>query len=343
MNKEELIQNLRRTARRIDVHTHVGVDPANYRRGDFPYAQSAEDLLIRLDRWGMDAAVCFPFLYTDYFNLDAFIKGRLTKSRSGSGIPYANENANLCREVFEVCAESAGRLLPFMFFDPGRQPDDQAAVLRDLAAQYPVFGLKTATSYLRSHITELLGAGRVLLDFAAEKNLPVMLHSAVIPGDPWADVQAILQVIRARPDVRFCMAHTCRFDLKALDEANRLPNAFVDFSAFTIHCQLACQNSPVVAESRNSFPANYRDPSSVLAAITQAYPETMLWGTDSPYYTFMSRFINDVGETVSVRLHCGTDTEMETFRTLPDRLQAQIGCRNTLNFLFGTDTPATGD
>lgn len=343
MDKKGIIERLRRDAYLIDVHTHVGADPVNYLRGDFPYAQSAEDLMVRLDRWGVDAAVCFPFLYSSWFNFDEFLQGRLAKSSSTeSEAPYALENENLCREIYEAYPACAGRLLPFMFFDPGRDQAEQVEVLRRIASKYPVFGLKTASSYLQSHITDLLDSGSCLLDLAAEKNWPLMIHTSVMPGDPWAAVQAILKVVRARPDVRFCLAHTCRFDRRTLDEAAKLSNCFVDFSAFNIHCQLAERNHAAVVPAAERFPADYHHHAEAMTAIAEAYPDTMMWGTDTPYYCFMSRFVNDSGETVTVRLQCGTDTEINEFKKTPEQIRQQVGKENTLRYLFGkskrTDT-----
>lgn len=336
MTRDEVFGALRRDARVIDAHTHVGADAAQYRRGDYPYAQSAEDLLVRLGRWGVDAAVCFPFLYTAWFDLDDFVTGRLRPSGSGlCRAPYSAENENLCREVYEAYPACAGRLLPFAFFDPAREPAAQVAALRELADRYVLFGLKTATSYLRSHVTELLGEGRALLDFAAERNWPVMLHTAVLPGDPWAAMSGILAVVRARPDVRFCLAHTCRFDRAALDQAASLPNCFVDFSAFNIHCQLAMQSHPAVAAEASRFPVDYADPPAALATLAQAYPDTMIWGSDSPYYCFMSRVTDVAGRTHDMRLACGTDTEIAEFRTLPEHVGRGIARDNCLRWLLG--------
>lgn len=336
MDKKAIIERVRRDVRLIDVHTHVGADPVNYRRGDFPYAQSAEDLMVRLDRWGVDAAVCFPFLYSSWFDFEGFLQGHLTRSRTTTAeAPYADENENLCREIYEAYPDCAGRLLPFMFFDPGREQQEQVGALRRIAAQYPVFGLKTASSYLQSHITDLLEGGSCLLDLATEQNWPLMIHTSVMPGDPWAAVQAILKVVRARPDVRFCLAHTCRFDRRTLDEAAALSNCFVDFSAFNIHCQLAERNHSAVVPAADRFPADYPHHAEAMVAIAEAYPDTMMWGTDTPYYCFMSRFINDAGETITVQLRCGTDTEITEFKNIPDSLRQRIGKENTLRYLFG--------
>ncbi len=336
MKRETVVKKIKRKNCMIDIHTHVGLDAANYIRGDYPYAQSAEDLLIRINHFGIDAAICFPFLYTQYFDFNAFLTGKLKKSRNRiCDIPYALENERLCEEIYEAYPECAGRLLPFGFFDPSREQSGQVETLRELSEKYPIFGLKTATSYLQSPITDLLNKGECLLDFASEQNIPFMLHTSVAPGDPWADVFAILEVVKARPDVRFCLAHTCRFDKKALEQAAELANCFVDFSAFNIHCDLARQNSSVVASKKNRFPAPYSKPEKAMLTIAEEYPDTMLWGTDSPYYSFMGRFTNAAGKTIITRLQCDAEKEMGILKKLPENIRQRIGHDNTVCYLFG--------
>jgi predicted TIM-barrel fold metal-dependent hydrolase len=238
-------------------------------------------------------------------------------------------------EIYEAFPEFTGRLLPFGCFDPARRAAEQAACLRRLADRYPLFGLKTATSYLQSPITALLGKGACLLDLAAELDIPVTIHSSVLAGDPWADVFEILKVVKARPDVRFAIAHACRFDRRALDAADALANCFVDVSAFHIHCLLAQQNSPAVAAKPNRFPADYRHHAAALQQLAEAYPDTVLWATDTPAHLFKGRFHNDKGEKVFMNLPCGPLTEIEEFRKLPPALRRRIGHDNTVRFLFG--------
>ena len=226
------------------------------------------------------------------------------------------------------------RLWPLPAY-PARRPREQAAGIRELAALYPLFGLKTATSYQHSHITKLLGTGASLLDLAAELDIPVTIHCAVLPGDPWANVFEILKVVKARPEVRFAIAHTCRFDRRALDTAAGLANCFVDFSAFHIHCTLAQQNHPAVAGRSTRFLSDYRCHAAAMQQIAEAYPATMLWGSDTPAHYWKSRFLNDQGQEVRLDLSCGPTTEVEELRKLPLRLQRQIGHNNTVRFLFG--------
>jgi predicted TIM-barrel fold metal-dependent hydrolase len=339
MKKTAIRRRLEREADLIDVHTHVGIDPVQYARGDYPYGISGQDMLLRMDAQGIDAAVCFPMLYTGYFRFHAFCAGRFLRDPAGpSAFPYRAENANLCREIYAAFPAFAGRLLPFAFFDPARKAAEQAAFLKDLAEEFPLFGLKTATSYIQSHITALLGRGRPLLDLAADLDLPLTIHTSVLPGDPWADVFEILKVARARPEIRFNLAHTCRFDRRALDEAAQLSNAFVDVSAFYIHCTLAQRNHPAVARKDHRVPADYRRRADALKKIAETYPDTILWGTDTPFNIFKSRFFDDKGTMLKIDLDCPPDGEVKIVRALPPALRRRIGRTNTLRFLFGNGT-----
>jgi predicted TIM-barrel fold metal-dependent hydrolase len=334
LTRRTILRRLQRAGALIDAHTHVGIDPALYLRGDFPYALSGEDLVLRLDAQGLDAAVCFPMLYTDYFRLAPFRQGRFRRDpHAASAFPYQAENSCLCLEIYDAFPACQGRLLPFAFFDPARRPREQAAFLYDLAARYPLFGLKTATSYLQSPITALLRDGACLLDTAAALDVPVTIHTSVHPDDPWADVFEILKVVRARPDVRFNLAHTCRFDRRALDQAAALPNCFVDCSAFHIHCLLARRNSPVVAAAPHRFRADYRRHAAALEKLATAYPDTLLWGSDAPYSLFKSRFFDAKGREQRVDLPCDPQTEAREFNKLPAEVRARIGQANTLRWL----------
>ena len=336
MKKQTIIRKLRSKPIVIDAHTHVGMDPVMYSRGDFPYGMSGEDMVMRMDTQGIDVAVCFPLLYTTYFRFNAFRQGRFVRDPSGlSRFPYEAENRNLCREIYDAFAGLAGRLLPMAFFDPARRAGEQVAGLRDLLARYPLFGLKTATSYLQSHITELLGKGAPLLDLAAEHNFPLVIHTSVTPGDPWANVFEILKVVEARPDVRFNLAHTCRFDRRALDRAAELPNCFVDVSAFHIHCLLARQNETAVAARPDRFPADYRRHAAALQKIAETYPETILWGTDCPAHQWKSRFFDEKGNEQILDLPCGPMTEITEFRKLRAAMRKRVGYTNTLRWLIG--------
>jgi predicted TIM-barrel fold metal-dependent hydrolase len=336
LTKATIVERVRNSKALIDAHTHIGIDVASFYSGYYPYAITTEDHIVRMDVSKIGFTVTFPLVYTSYFQLQAYQNGVYRRDpRSGVSAPYEAENRHALRELCEDFPEFQERFLPFAFFDPSRRQAEQVANLRSLAKEYPLFGLKTASTYLHAPILDLLGKGACLLDFAAENDLPVTLHSAVLPGDAWAQVADILKVVEARPDVRFAIAHTCRFDRRALDRANELPNCFVDCSAFHIHCLLALRKRPSVALGKAQFPAPYANHAEALQLIAETYPDTLIWGTDTPAHYWKGKFRNEKGEWVRSDLPCGPLTEIREFRKLPRKLQARIGHANTVRYLFG--------
>jgi hypothetical protein len=336
LTKSEIVKRVSDSRGLIDAHTHLGIDVASFYNGDYPYAITTEDHIVRMAQSGIEFTVTFPLVYSSYFHLKSYRRGIYRRDpQTEASAPYEQENLHLCREIYEAFAEFEGRFLPFGFFDPARRQVEQVACLRRLAESYPLFGLKTASTYLHSHVGDLLRKGSCLLDLAAELDLPVTLHSSVLPSDPWANVFDILKVVKARPDVRFAIAHTCRFDRRALDAAAELPNCFVDCSAFHIHCLLALRNRPSVAMGPDRFPVNYANHAEALQRIAEAYPSTLIWGTDTPAHYWKGQFRNEKGEWVRADLPCGPTTEIEEFRKLPAPLQARIGHDNTVSYLFG--------
>lgn len=319
----------------IDVHTHVGINLPAYVSLSYPYALSVEDLLIRMKLAGIDYSVVFPY-GSPYYSAKSFVAGKAQRDpQTLSALPFERANRSLCREVYEIFPEARQRLLPFAMFDPSRKPSAQATFLRSLSQDYRIYGLKTVTSYNRSYIRDLWGKGRALVDFAAERDLPLLLHCAVHPEDPWANVFDILRLARERSDVRLCIAHSCRFDQRALAEAHRLPNCFVDLSAFHIHCQLARQNHPAIAPKKVRFKADYRRPLTVMRKLAQTYPGTILWGTDTPAYYWFGTFLDAAGKEMTARLPCKSDTEAKALQRLSRRMITEIAGQNTLRFLFG--------
>ena len=128
LTRAKMMAEIGRKRLTIDAHTHVGIDPVLYNNGDFPYALSAEDLVMRMDRTRVDVAVCFPLVYTNYFALKPFGKGRFRRDPHGqSSFPYEFENQRMCREIYDAFPEYSHRLLPFAFFDPGRKQNDAGA------------------------------------------------------------------------------------------------------------------------------------------------------------------------------------------------------------------------
>src|SRR5215207_9567037 len=136
-----------------DVHTHIGLDPAFYLRGWWPYAATAADLLLQMDAHGIDRAVCFPFALPCAFDPDAFAYRNEIELRPDR-FPFDRENALLAQEIERL--DGGGRLVQFAMFDPAREIERQAGAIRALVAAGKIGGLKTQSTILRSPIRALM-------------------------------------------------------------------------------------------------------------------------------------------------------------------------------------------
>ena len=337
LSKDEMLQKLAWDSEGIvDVHTHVGISAKSYIDRGYPYCLSLEDLAIRMKALGVSWSAVFPY-DSLYYAISRAPTPRVHVTTRISHFPYEETNQNLLNEVYEIFPQYSDMFLPYATFDPSRRQLEQVQLLRTLAGRYPIYGLKTVTSYSQAHIRDLLSKqGKPILDFARENDLPITIHTSVAPGDPWANVFDILDVVSANPDIRFCLAHICRFNEKALDTADRLANCFVDLSAFHIHCQLAVEGSPSVAVGNDRLPADYSKPVETLKLVADHYPKTVCWGTDTPAYYFINIWMDDRGEKHSTTLKCDWDTEANALRQLDRETIRRIAHENPLRMIFGS-------
>jgi predicted TIM-barrel fold metal-dependent hydrolase len=265
----------------FDIHSHVGLDQAFWMAGWWPYAATAQDLLERMQTNGIDRAVCFPFGVPSAFDAQTFGRSRKLKLQA-SRVPFDPENRLLVHEVERV--DRLGRLLPFAMFDPGRKVPEQLERLEGLIGR--IGGLKTQTTVLRSPIRALLDEASDIMAFAAEHDLPVVIHTALLPADDWAQVRDCLAVAETFPNVRFDLAHSLRFHANFLRLAAQMPNIWVDCSAHLIHCRLARDCSPAIASPVDRVEADYSSPASVLEGIFDLIEDRYMWGSDNPFMSW---------------------------------------------------------
>jgi predicted TIM-barrel fold metal-dependent hydrolase len=331
MSRQQKLQLLKDKATIIDCHTHIGVSPKMFLNLEYPYCLSLEDLVIRLKYLGISHAIAFPRGSSFYMIKDMSLREKLYPDCSA--FPYEKENLLLLKEVYEVFPEYAEMIIPFFYFDPSRYVEEQVNHLEELITKYPVFGLKTCTSYINSYVSDLEKVGKPILDFAVKHELPLILHSSYSKADPWAQSADIISLAENNPTIRFCLAHSARFTQDILDKAASLPNCFVDVSALVIHCRLACENSNEIPPVTERFTADYTDPAAVLAALAKSYPDTIMWGTDSPCYYYIAEYLDKDGNTVKHNLKCDFDAEIKVLKSLPGELIEKIARDNILNFL----------
>lgn len=308
----------------IDGHTHVGVDLLFYLRGYYPYAQDWPSLVAKGQTSGIARFVVFPMVSHLGLNVADLREGRISGSGGLEGVPYAYENRRLMVELTRRFPEHAEAALPLWMIDPSRSQAAQVEALRKLHEEFPCSGLKIQATVIQSFIADLLGTGACLLDLAEEKNWPVLIHTSVHPEDPWSRVEDILAVAKARPRLRFNLAHSCRFDLAALEEVASLPNTWSDCSAHRIHCHTAVRNAPNIAPPERRFPTDYRDPVQVLGDLAAKYPSKVIWGSDAPF----DCYVDDEFD-----LRSTYQEEADVLHQLGEETKRRIGMKNTLDFL----------
>lgn len=307
----------------IDVHSHIGVEVGFYLRGFQPYGLDWPTLSGMSRRAGIRQVVVFPM--PTYLGSEALGTAGIIPRIDGisAGVPYAFENLRQARELGRF-PDTGVRALPFWMVDPERACDEQVLALRKLRSEHSCFGFKMQGTIIRSRVLGLLHQGGCLLDLAEEWDLPFLIHSSIDPTDTWSQASDILSVVRARPKVRFILAHSCRFDVESLNEIASLPNAWFDPSAHGIHCTLAVADSPAVATKERRFDSDYSNPARVLADLACAYPDKLCWGSDAPFDSYMDDQMSLPG---------GYDAEISYLKQLSADALRRVANKNTNAFL----------
>ena len=311
---------------KIDNHVHIGVDPLFYLNGWSPYALGLPEYLAAAERCGIDRAVVFPFVSYAGLDIPALREGRTTIPGAFDGVPYRFENRRLLGEIFSLHPKCADRVMPFLMADPGRLAVEQVGEWRQLIREFKVSGIKIQATIIQSPISGLLGKAACILDFAGEHNLPLLIHSSIDPADKWSQCADILEVAESRPDLRFLLAHSCRFHHPSLRKVGELPNTWFDCSAHVIHCECAVKGMPTVAPEDTRFPSDYSSPETALKDLAVAFPDKLIWGSDAPFYSYADS---------NIQLTSSYAREVACLDALPPDLLRNVSHLNTLAWLHG--------
>jgi predicted TIM-barrel fold metal-dependent hydrolase len=252
-----------------------------------------------------------------------------------SEAPYALENRLVMQEVFLFCPEWSDHFLPFVSMDPGRAIGGQIAALDLLTEEYPLYGVKISPIFCQSPITALLSEGRPLVEWAAERNLGFLLHISADPDEAYSQVRTTFDLTQEFPEVRFCLAHCAAFDKRVLEASSAAPNVWVDTAALKIQVQAALENNPAMAAPADRFESDYTDHRRVLADLAEAYPDTIVWGSDSPAYSYICRRKQAEGHWLDFRLKGSYEDEVAALDSLNSELRQRVGGESALDFIFG--------
>ena len=170
---------------------------------------------------------------------------------------------------------------------------------------------------------------------------------AVSRGEAYSQAADTLAVIERHPELRYCLAHCIGFHREFLERADSLPNVWVDTSALKIQVELAHHDSPLTPATalsaaqaqlrrcrRTASRATSRTTSSVMRTLVERYPKTIIWGTDSPYHSYITRRLQGEGVYAEFRLKGTYEQEMAALDSLTPEQRARNNA-NALAFLFG--------
>jgi predicted TIM-barrel fold metal-dependent hydrolase len=320
----------------VDVHAHVGINIKGFAETGFPYCSSVEDLFYRQTANGVDCSVVFPITPELFFDIQHYaVTGKLIPAaRPLSKAPYVQENRMLLYDVFRFCPERASHFLPFVSVDPGRMIQEQLAALRELEQEFPIYGLKIVPIACQTKVAKLLEEGEVFLEFAQERKWPILFHATPDPKEEFSGAEDTFRVMERHPELRYCLAHCIGLHRGYLDRADAMPNVWVDTSALKIQLQLAHENSPIMTAPPDRFECDCSDHLKVMQALVQRYPKTIVWGSDAPAHSYITRRLQGEGYYHEFRLKGTYEQEKAALDVLSSEERHQIGL-NTLQFIFG--------
>lgn len=321
----------------IDGHSHIGVGIMQYYRGEFPYAQTVEGIYYQQLFGGIDINIVFPLSVDLYCEPELLHKGIISPGKFRvSPTPYEAENRSLMKEVYHYCPELSSRFLPFVCVDPGREVPKQLAELKKLQKTFPFYGIKVNPVGCQSCALELLNSGDMIMEFAKEHNMPLIFHATTAPNDVYSQASDIFKLIEMHSGLRFCLAHCLLFHRGLLSRAAENPNVWVDTAAIKIQVDLArsLAEKGIISYS-DLIDVDFTDYREVMNNLCIRYPNTIIWGSDSPAYAYFCRRKQgkNVNEEFSFK---GTyEDEIEALNSVPADIRKMISNRNTLNFVFG--------
>jgi hypothetical protein len=203
-----------------------------------------------------------------------------------------------------------------------------------LEAEFPIYGVKIAPVSTQTSVMELLGPGEAFFDYFAGRNWPILFHVAVSQGEEYSQAADTLTVIERHPELRYCLAHCIGFHREFLERADALPNVWVDTSALKIQAELAYQDSPLMALPPDRIDIDFSNHVEIMQALVERFPKTIIWGTDSPYHSYITRRLQGEGVYAEFRLKGTYEQEKAALDALTPAQRAQNNA-NALAFLFG--------
>jgi len=321
----------------IDIHSHAGVAIDNYFKMEWPYAESIESLYFKQLVSGVDCNVIFPVgpeLHADFYELVENDNYHSAKNPISS-FPFKTEHQIIFKELesFYETEENCKRFLPFLSFDPGRKVTEQLKSIKQLCESRVCYGIKINATTCRINVSNLNNIPD-FFDIVHEFDLPVIFHSTCDESEGYSWARKILD-IQKKFNFRCCLAHGICFHKAFLDEAAARQNVWVDTAALKIMLQFVQENYLSSGCNSDFLNLDYNNPAKALYELARIYPDTIIWGTDSPFYSYIStRKLKD-GSTVEFNYKSSIFDEVKALNYLPQEYKKRIANTNSLKFIFG--------
>ena len=175
-----------------------------------------------------------------------------------------------------------------------------------------------------SGIVMINGGNLLLTDSALNLNQVDLWAAARTTGDAAVEIHTgILDVSGATGGLTSVQMNDNTVLLGAMADTG-------DADAFLDHAGVA---DPGVSASL--IDADFSDHLSVMRTLCESYPRMILWGTDSPCYSYICRRKQGEGTVHEFRLKATYADEVAALECLPGELKSRVSGLNTLEFLFG--------
>lgn len=306
----------------IDVHTHCGgIHFTHYFHEIFPYCCNVQELVLNMDRVGIDYSVTFPIptnICTD--NLPIINKQVADAVTAHEPCLYYWANRRL---VMEARLFGHGRILPFVIFSLYGDYNRQISHFKELISNYDIYGIKIHPSSDQTSIVKLI-EDDTLRRFIQEAQLPVLIHSGL---DPYSDSSTMCEIFEEFKTVRFCVAHAGRMNKAFVSKLNAYNNVWIDISPiYILPASLAnCDNPHIIK-------LDYDNPNSILNYFLQNNPNKVLFGTDYPWVV-----CGALDKCKDITYEDNYKKSVELLMTMSKENSQRVANKNICNYLFGDE------
>ena len=282
----------------IDTHVHVGVSLSQYVKGEI-FCQSVGDLKVKMDSFGVDYSIIFPFPELDGNSVHHVSYNAGNGLFESESFPYQLANGYMLSEVIH---NDYHQFLPFMMISPSKELDKQLAYFEKYRDY--IFGIKIHTTANHISPREL---PQKIVDLCIDYHLPIIFHTRACEDE--YNCWAVLDFAKHHPNINVCVAHCAGFDKDFFSSVQATGNVFFDVSPLLSLCKWADSGNEKVI-SRNRIKVDYSNCHEVLLSLFNLAPDRLLWGTDEPCganisskYSLQVAMIKNLDISVQTQIH----------------------------------------